>query len=356
MIRCRSILFAAVIFLACANFVIPCTTFVLIDGEAILFGRNLDWFWGDGLAIINRRGISKTAFLGPPIKPAKWISKYGSVTFNQFGREYPMGGMNEVGLVVETMRMDKTAYAPRDDRPSVFALQWVQFQLDTCGTVAEVLRTDKSIHIVSEDTIGMHFLVCDAAGDVAVIELLDGKMVIYRGDSLSCAALTNDTYESSLVFLDQQDIDEGKKSFRSLRRFAQAEEFTEAFKSRSADEDLNYAFESLRRVSLGRFTKWSIVYNVANRQIHYRTQSNDQVRVLSLDDCDFAPADLPTFVDINSAGEGDVSRQLQPLTEERHKRYLVEFFDKPAVQRFMGNSTANTDEYLKALRSYHVVK
>ena len=35
--------------------------------------------------------------------PASWVSKYGSVTFNQYGRELPTGGMNEAGLVVETI-------------------------------------------------------------------------------------------------------------------------------------------------------------------------------------------------------------------------------------------------------------
>lgn len=29
-----------------------------------------------------------------------WTSRYASVTFNQWGREFPMDGMNEAGLVV----------------------------------------------------------------------------------------------------------------------------------------------------------------------------------------------------------------------------------------------------------------
>jgi choloylglycine hydrolase len=32
-------------------------------------------------------------------KTISWISKYGSITFNQYGREFPTGGMNEKGLV-----------------------------------------------------------------------------------------------------------------------------------------------------------------------------------------------------------------------------------------------------------------
>ena len=41
--------------------------------------------------------------------------KYGAIFFNQFGREFPMGGMNEAGLVVELMWLDETVFPSPDD-------------------------------------------------------------------------------------------------------------------------------------------------------------------------------------------------------------------------------------------------
>ena len=95
-----------------------CTTFCLKDDESLVFGRNYDWHLDHGLIIVNKKGVAKRAILiDPQDTPARWVSKYGSVTFNQYGRELPCGGMNEGGLVLETMWLTGTAYPIRDDIP-----------------------------------------------------------------------------------------------------------------------------------------------------------------------------------------------------------------------------------------------
>jgi len=90
-----------------------CTTFCLDNNDKPIFGKNQDSSNNDlttlkkrkGLMIVNKRGVSKTAmenFKEPGVgQPVSWISKFGSVTFNRVGREFPFGGMNEAGLVVE---------------------------------------------------------------------------------------------------------------------------------------------------------------------------------------------------------------------------------------------------------------
>jgi penicillin V acylase-like amidase (Ntn superfamily) len=125
------------------------------------------------------------------------VSKYGSITFNQYGKEFPTGGMNEKGLVVELMWLDETRYPNPDQRPAVGVLQWIQYQLDNSSTTAEVIGSNSQIRI-SEKTAPIHFLVADAAGNVATIEFLDGKMVVHKDKELPFPVLTNDTYASSV--------------------------------------------------------------------------------------------------------------------------------------------------------------
>jgi penicillin V acylase-like amidase (Ntn superfamily) len=48
--------------------------------------------------LINKRGLEKSSAVEQ--SPARWTSCYGSVAFVQFGRDNPMSGMNEAGLVV----------------------------------------------------------------------------------------------------------------------------------------------------------------------------------------------------------------------------------------------------------------
>ena len=66
-----------------------CTTFCMKDGEQVTLGRNYDWGIGIGMLMANKRDVSKTAMFQKDERPAKWISKYGSLTFNQYGREFP---------------------------------------------------------------------------------------------------------------------------------------------------------------------------------------------------------------------------------------------------------------------------
>ena len=121
----------AIVCLFIAGIIFPCTTFVINKDNQIVFGRNFDWMAGNGMIMINQRNVAKAAFIFPPEKPARWVSKYGSVTFNQVGREMPYGGMNETGLVVENMYLRTSIYPPVDERPAVSEVQWIQYMLDT---------------------------------------------------------------------------------------------------------------------------------------------------------------------------------------------------------------------------------
>ncbi|MBC6948247.1 linear amide C-N hydrolase, partial [candidate division KSB1 bacterium] len=107
-----------------------CTTFCLFHGKDLIFGRNYDFPIGYGHVIINKRGVMRTATANEGEVAAQWTSKYGSLTFNQFGRDLPTGGMNETGLIVELSQLDATRYPSADARPVLGSLEWIQYQLD----------------------------------------------------------------------------------------------------------------------------------------------------------------------------------------------------------------------------------
>lgn len=64
-----------------------CTTFCINDSTNLIFGRNLDFEVGFGHVVINKRNIKKTAMIQPPEKTIEWVSLFGSMTFNQNGRD-----------------------------------------------------------------------------------------------------------------------------------------------------------------------------------------------------------------------------------------------------------------------------
>ena len=358
---CFKSLKVLLVFLLCANTGLPCTTFVLKGKGRVYFGRNLDWPWEDGLVIINPRDIQKTAFLLTERSPVKWTSRLGSVTFNQFGREMPYGGMNEAGLVVENMQLEGTGYAAPDSRPAINLAQWIQYQLDNCRTVAEVIATDKALRVENPPPplraqACMHYLVCDASGDCATIEFLDGKTIVHRGATLSCPVLANDTYDASTNYAGEHplpaELPARAKTPSSLDRFAQAAARAAAFKPTQPAQDLAYAFDTLEQVCQGDFTVWRMVYDVSARQIHYRTRTNPTTRTLDLKSLDFSAAHPVQFVAIQAAPAAGAGLPWAELTEARHRQYLEAFLLKPAVAQTFGDLKPMQEGLLLTLRGY----
>ena len=169
---------SAVIILLATRGARACTAFLQ---EGLFAGKNYDWHLDHGLLIVNKKGIAKRAILlDPTDKAAEWVSRYGSVTFNQYGREMPNGGINEVGLVVETLMLPGTQNPAADERPALTA--WVQYQLDNSRTVDDVVASDKAVRISYAMPMPLHFFVCDREGKAAVVEFLQGKLVCHTGD------------------------------------------------------------------------------------------------------------------------------------------------------------------------------
>jgi len=299
-----------------------CTTFCLRDGGRIVFGKNYDWAVGDGLLVVNKRGVARKADLegnaeGDP-KPASWTSKYGSVTFNQYGRDFPSGGINEKGLTIELMWLEGSRYPAADARPAVDVLQWIQYNLDNHATVEEVLQADKTLRIASDAPL--HYLVADRKGQVATVEYLDGRLVAHTGQKLPVAALANSTYADSLRSAQK----EGRSS---LARFGRAAERVRGFQAKGTDP-VRYAFDTLDQVAQPGYTQWSIVYEVDKGRVHFRTRDRRKVRSLDLKNVDFSCSTPVRVLDLDTDAEGDVARRLVPYTREINRELVTAAFRK----------------------------
>jgi len=305
-----------------------CTTFCLGDSGELVFGRNYDWNVDNGLVIVNKRGVSKTAMARD--LPAQWTSEFGSVTFNQFGRELPLGGMNEEGLVVEVMWLDETEYPQPDSRPALDNLQWVQYQLDNFTTVDEVIGSDSAVRISPGSGAKVHYLVSDRKGDCASIEFLDGKLVYHTAETMVCKTLTNSTYTESIEFLKKHEGFGGESPIPegtgSLERFTRAAKLVGEYEPGTAQSAIDYAFGILNDVAQGEWTKWSIVYDVENFRIYFRTFANRQIRHIDLDSLDFSCATEVKILDMNADLTGSVTQMFTDYTYEINSALIRHVF------------------------------
>lgn len=274
-----------------------CTTFC----NRGLFGRNYDWDIGYGALMVNKRGLAKTA---RGTSPAQWTSKYGSLTFNQYGRENPTGGMNERGLVVELMWLSGTTYPAPDERPQISELEWVQYQLDTAATVAEVVASLDKVRI-ARDSVPLHFLVADRNDDVASIEFLNGKAVVHRGKDLPHRALANDPYARSLD---------------AMKRGAN-DRFARAAKGLANATTVSAAFALLDNVADPHRTQWSIVYDQKKLVVHYRTLANRKLRSVRMNALQFDCGTTVKMLDVDH-GSGDVTLQMKPYASDANAKLV----------------------------------
>ena len=312
-------LFTFFLLLLYAPFAFACSTFLLAKNGQYVFGRNYDWVSGNGMVVVNARGVQKTSLVMEGEKAATWTAKCGSITFNQYGKDFPHGGINEKGLVVELMWLDGTAYPARDNRAAMNELQWIQYQLDNFATVDEVIASNKTIRISDKDAVPLHYLVADASGKAATIEFIAGQMVVHKGTDLRFPVLTNTPYAEAL----QQVTTKGNASFdnNSVNRFATACRMVQGFQQTpSAAKPVDYAFTILDKIAQGSFTKWRIVYDITAREIHFST--GGQRKTIALKSFDFSCSGPTLFLNINSNNKGDVTAAFTPLTSAINKQVL----------------------------------
>ena len=285
-----------------------CTTFCVRAGNQVLFGRNYDFEIGDGMVMVNPAGLHKNGYLpGGP----RWESRYGSVTFNQFGRGFPMGGMNQAGVVVELMWLDETRYPDRDSHAPLTVLEWIQYQLDTAGSVSDVLASDARVRIQGQTPL--HYLVSDRSGAVATVEFLDGTLVTHAGAALPYTALANSTYSSSKAFTDQR----GGKPARgsgSLERFSRAA-LSLAKVTGAGSSSIDRAFGVLDDVAQSA-TRWSIVYDQTAGKIHWRTDRHQARRHLEMAGLNFECRAAALALDVHAPVTGNAAARMTELTPD----------------------------------------
>lgn len=305
---------------------VPCTTFCVRGPEGLVFGRNYDYAFGDGMVLVNARGVAKVSVLER--NAARWTSKYGSVTFNQYGRDNPMGGVNERGFVVELMELQETKYPAPDSRPQLGTLEWIQYVLDNYGSVGEALAGAKRIRIGTEAPV--HFLLADRSGDVAVVEFLNGRMMVRQGNTLPTRVLANTTYDEDVEYAAKATGD-GSPLPRGLEgsheRFARASRAVKAYEAKPEGSAVDRSFGILDEVAQPGHTQWQVVYDLDRATIHYRTTTNRERRQIAYTAFDYTCQSAGAMLDVDT-GRGDVTKGFMPYVAEANESQVVRAFLK----------------------------
>lgn len=297
--------------------VYTCSSFVLKNGKKVLLGKNFDWTFDQGYIIKNIKNTFKVAYCTHDGSPAIWTSKYGSVTFNQNGKEMPYGGMNERGLVVEMLWMEDTQFNISDDKSYLNELEWIQYQLDNFQSIDEVISNLDSFKIYPIKG-KIHYLLADSFGKSVIIEYIDGKAKTYMKGFNSCQAITNKPVAFSEKYIENtKGIP--KKNTSTTYRYHKLEK---QIRDLEAPDDFSEttAFKMLKNVRIpeGNFkTVWSVVYNLENKTISFFSHSHKRIKHINLNNIDFEQK--LGYININQDLETNLDSNLKPFSENENR-------------------------------------
>jgi penicillin V acylase-like amidase (Ntn superfamily) len=312
---------------------IGCSSINLVNNGYSVFGKNLDnSYTTHGLILINKRGIERTSpHVSTTGARARWVSKYASVNFSFIHVGLVWTGMNEKGLVISMMGIPEIEGPPPDERPPLVDGLWVQYMLDTCETVEDVLAAARNFRILTVD----HYHLADRNGNSAAFECLGGEEIFYTGDDFPVSVLTNSTYADSIRDWIRYNESPFFPPNGSIERFRIAAGLVEGFSSTDANSAVDYAFQTLHEIRSERIygypntSQWSFVFDTRNLQVYFRTFSHPGIKSFNLrsfrDSC-VTPVQM---LDVQTPLSGDVFPYFQDVTFEAacdHYRHFKQWW------------------------------
>ena len=278
-----------------------CTTFMLERGGERVVGKSYDWHMGQGLVMVNKRGVAKQSLPAKPgDQPAQWLSRHASVTFNQYGREFPAGGMNDAGLVVEVMWLDssdtKGRPPPDAERAAVDPVPARQFRHR---------RRDDRRGARAARVAGLRPRPLPRLRQVGRVRRLRARRRQAGGHAGRARA---DQSQLRRVGRLGREAAQPPGGSGSLPRFARA---ARQAATPPAGDPVAAAFGLLDDVRWSE-SQWNIVYDPVHLRVSFRTRVSRGIKTLDLKQARRVLRAAAALLDIDADASGDVAGRLRP--------------------------------------------
>ncbi|MFN6164289.1 MAG: linear amide C-N hydrolase [Planctomycetota bacterium] len=318
-------------------------TWIGRDGSVIT-GRTMDWPYDFNTHFyVIPRGEKNEGLPGGH----SWTSKYGVVV--AAGAANPGGpingvfdGMNEKGLGGNMLYLAETDFGPEPstNRPKISWTAWLQYVLSNFGSVSEAVDAMKGepVYLVpvgfgpggaGHPTV--HLSLSDPSGDSAILEYLNGKLVIHHGRQYQ--VMTNSpTYDQQLTLNSYWSRQDGSKflpgSHASEDRFVRASYYL----SKLPDTDqvrqqVAGVFSVMRNVSVpwGTIdpnhpnlapTYWRTVLDHTRKVYYFESALSPSIVAVDLKQIDFAPGTGVRSVALEGESgwqlQGNINKEFKP--------------------------------------------
>ena len=330
------IMLLAVICVASTQKATACTGITLqtSHGETIV-ARTIEWAGGDleSRYTVVPRGYRQRAIV--PVEEnegMEFMAHYGYLGLSVERPEFVVEGINEEGLSAGLFYFpgygEYTAYESNQKDKTISDLQLVSYVLGNCKSVEEVENKLQELRIISGDSRGstVHWRFTDVSGRQIVLEIIGQKMIFHEN---TLGVLTNSpsfdwhlTNLNNYINLSSGPIYSKKIGKLELTafgggsglhgipgdmtppsRFVRAAVFqATAPQLNTPEQTVEQAFHILNNFdiptgiqftadqtvpNIPSATQWTVVTNIKDRKIYYRTMYNSDIRCLDLKKINF---------------------------------------------------------------------
>lgn len=312
-----------------------CSAFLLTGKNYNVTGFNENWKTMPGMIVINKRDVIKRNISWQNLttnntqSSTSWKSKFGSVTFNLLGYEFPCYGVNEKGLFLVELYLEETNRFRNPKKPDMFWAQWIQYQLDNYKSVKEVIK-----HLNDGPNIdwwpnaaGSHFFLTDAAGNSATIALLNNKYTVLTNKEMPVPLLCNNQYHQDMDKIKKYDFLGGNDRFDIKNSNAWEDRFGKAFSMINSytydQKPVDYAWNILNSIHPG---EWQTVVDTKLMMLYFRSDLQKEIKSIALNDLDFSKNSAVKFLDIHTEETGMVNDAFKVLSIKKNNEYVEKGF------------------------------
>lgn len=330
----RKILFSFIAFWGGFGAVFACTGISLKAADSsLVVARTIEWGESElhSEYVIVPRGTRFISYTPTGLNGVEFVARYGFAGISVVQKEFIAEGLNEAGLSAGLFYFPAYGKYPAFDagnpRKYLADLQVAAWMLSRFATVDEVKAAIGSVKITAlQGSATVHWRIADAEGNQAVLEIIDGKPVVYDN---TVGVLTNApdfkwqvTNLNNYVNLYPGSAEVKTYGKAELHPFGAGtgflglpgdvtppSRFVRAFFYKQTapmkadgeatvvqcfhilnnfDIPIGIEFEEGKAPDLPSATQWTSATDITNRKFYYRTMYNSQIRCMDLNAIDFA--------------------------------------------------------------------
>jgi penicillin V acylase-like amidase (Ntn superfamily) len=306
-----------------------CTRIFWSDNQvAKVAARTMDWVVSDEPRLWSLpAGLRRSGGFPDALE---WESRFPSVFLSMF-ESGTVDGINDQGLGMHLLYLDGAGFGERHEPRVIGNTHWGQWVLDSFSSVSEAVEAMADLSVTSVPVRGQdlscHMSIEDVHGDSAIIEPIDGQLVIHHGPEFTVMA-NDPTFDEQLKNLEKYRPYGGDQplpgGILSADRFVRATYFLEHLPPPTTTAE---AVAGVVRIA-GNVacppgapyedfsvypTWWTSVVDLTNLTYYFWSSSSPSLVWVSFETIGI-DADRPLVLDPEGSGlVGDISDHFQPV-------------------------------------------